>query len=352
MLEHHPHLLAAEGLELGAFELLHVHTVDHNLAGGDVVELVDHADGGGLARPRQAHDHEELAPVDLEVDVGHADDVAGQALDFLLGNARSGQFQSPSPRLWPEDLVHVVELDDRVAVRVAHASPSLGCRAVPAGYPSRSMSDAPDSAQPATKRQTRGKSQARKPRHQDTTAGTLAPVLDDETAAALTLYNTYLVADREQQAHERALKKAEKAKDDAAAAVRKLNDRKAPAAETAEAEARYRETVEALQRLRGGDTAAPDAGDDNTEDETEDEAAKSDAEDAEDAEDADDADDGKDTASENAEDDVGEQAEDDVDENAEDTAGENADEASVGVEASVDDEDLAGDEPAGVAGQQ
>ena len=74
------------------------------------------------------------------------------------------------------------------------------------------MSDAPDSAQSTTKRETRGKSQARKSRHQDTTAGTLAPVLDDETAAALTLYNTYLVADREQQAHERALKKAEKAK--------------------------------------------------------------------------------------------------------------------------------------------
>ena len=99
--------------------------------------------------------------------------------------------------------------------------------------------------------------------------------LDDETAAALTLYNTYLIADREQQARARALKKAEKAKDDAAAAVRKLNDRKAPAAETAEAEARYREAAEALQRLRGGDTSAPDAQDGNTDGETEDDAAKS-----------------------------------------------------------------------------
>ena len=239
------------------------------------------------------------------------------------------------------------------------------------------MSDAPDSAQSATKRKTKGKSQDRKPRHQDTTAGTLAPVLDDETAAALTLYNAYLVADREQQAHERALKKAEKAKDDAAAAVRKLNDRKAPAAETAEAEARYREAAEALQRLRGGDTAAPDAGDDNTEDATGDDTAKSDAGDAEEAEDADD---GKDTARENTEDTAGdtedtasedtppedtdgdadEQAEDTARENTEDsdddtedtedTAGENGDEASVGVEASVGDEDLAGDETAGVAG--
>ena len=56
--------------------------------------------------------------------------------------------------------------------------------------------------------------------------------LDDETAAALTLFNTYLVAHREQQAHERALKKAEKAKDEAAAAVRKLNDKKASSSET------------------------------------------------------------------------------------------------------------------------
>ena len=83
-----------------------------------------------------------------------------------------------------------------------------------------------------------------------------SPPLDDETAAALTLYNTYLVADRERQAHERALRKAEKAKDDAAATVRKLNDRKAPTAETAEAEAKYRETVETLRRLRYGDAPA------------------------------------------------------------------------------------------------
>ena len=81
--------------------------------------------------------------------------------------------------------------------------------------------------------------------------------LDDETAAALTLYNTYLVADREQQAHQRALRKAEKAKDEAAATVRELNDRKASAADMAAAEAAYREAVEALRLLRDGDQAAP-----------------------------------------------------------------------------------------------
>lgn len=97
--------------------------------------------------------------------------------------------------------------------------------------------------------------------------------LDDETAAALTLFNTYLVADREQQAHERALRKAERAKDDAAAAVRKLNEGKAPASETAAAEAKYRDAVEALQRLRGGDTAAPEGDDESAEDTFNDEDA-------------------------------------------------------------------------------
>ena len=139
------------------------------------------------------------------------------------------------------------------------------------------------------------------------------PPLDEETAAALTLFNTYLVADREQQAHERALRKAEKAKDDAAAAVRKLNDRKASASETAAAEAKYRDAVEALQRLRDGDTAAPEGDDENADDTT--------------TQDADDTN------------------------KTEDTPSENADEtSSVGVEASVGDDDLAGDEPAGVAG--
>ena len=147
------------------------------------------------------------------------------------------------------------------------------------------MPDTSDNAQSATKHSARGKTRAERPGHRGTAAGAVAPTLDDETAAALTLYNTYLIADREQRAHERALKKAEKAKDEAAAAVRKLNDRNAPAAKMAEAEKRYREAAETLQRLRDGD--APSAG---------------------------------------------------------------VEASSVGMEASVGDDDLAGDEPAGVAG--
>ena len=162
--------------------------------------------------------------------------------------------------------------------------------------------------------------------------------LDDETAAALTLFNTYLVADREQQAHKRALKKAEKAKDEAAAAVRRLNDKKASTSETAAAEAAYREAAEALRRLRDGDQAAPQ----DASDEAEDEAAEDGEEDA------------KAEVEATTEEDAKAEVEATTEEEAPATDGEDAAEApdleSVGVEASVGDDDLAGDEPAGVAG--
>ncbi len=76
-------------------------------------------------------------------------------------------------------------------------------------------------------------------------------MIDEETAAALTLYNTYLVADREQRAHEQAIRKAERVKSEAAATVRKLNNRKTSSADLTAAETKYREAVEALNQLRG-----------------------------------------------------------------------------------------------------
>ncbi len=79
-----------------------------------------------------------------------------------------------------------------------------------------------------------------------------APTLDDETAAALTLFNTYVEADRERRKREQALTKAERAKDDAAAAVRSLDSSQASAAEKTAAEAAYREAAETLKRLRDG----------------------------------------------------------------------------------------------------
>ena len=166
----------------------------------------------------------------------------------------------------------------------------------------------------------------------------MVPTLDEETAAALTLYNTYLVADREQQAHERALRKAEKAKDDAAAAVRELNDRKAPASETATAETKYRDAVAALQRLRDGDTAALEDQDDATAGDDAEATLGGDVPTTEDTGDAAASD--RDTTTKDTPTDEAQTA-------SEATTDETS---SVGVETSVGDDDLAGDEPAGVAG--
>lgn len=79
-----------------------------------------------------------------------------------------------------------------------------------------------------------------------------APPLDDETAAALTRFNAYVEADRERQRREKALAKAERVKDEAAAAVRNLNSSWASADEKAAAETAYREAADALKRLRDG----------------------------------------------------------------------------------------------------
>lgn len=180
----------------------------------------------------------------------------------------------------------------------------------------------------------------------DTVTPRIQP-LDEETAAALTLYNTYLVADREQQAHERAIKKAEKAKDEAAAAVRKLNDRKAPAARTAEAEATYREAVEALRRLREGDAPAPQA-DDDAQDDSKGEVPGASHDDEQDGKQATDSE--QDAPAEQAEDTGSGTDETRAAGDEADAATDSGESSSVGVEASVGDEHLAGDEPAGVAG--
>lgn len=78
-----------------------------------------------------------------------------------------------------------------------------------------------------------------------------APALDDETTAALTLFNEYVDADRERTRREKRIKKAERAKDDAAARVKKLAER-GSAEEKAEAEAAYREASEAWKQIRDG----------------------------------------------------------------------------------------------------
>ena len=220
------------------------------------------------------------------------------------------------------------------------------------------MSDGAETPKSASGASSAERATASRSGHQRSPSA-VAPILDDETAAALTLYNTYLVADREQQAHERAIKKAEKAKDEAAAAVRKLNDRKAPAARTAEAEATYREAVEALRRLREGDAPAPQA-DDDAQDDSKGEVPGASHDDEQDGKQATDSE--QDAPAEQAEgtgSGTDETAADDQRGPGDETraAGDEADAAtdsgessSVGVEASVGDDRLAGDEPAGVAG--
>ena len=75
--------------------------------------------------------------------------------------------------------------------------------------------------------------------------------LDDETTAALTLFNEYVAADRERTQREKRLRKAERAKDDAAALVKKLS-KGGSSKEWSEAEATYRAAAEKWKALRDG----------------------------------------------------------------------------------------------------
>ncbi len=128
VLEDHAHLLPAEGLELCTIELLHVDAVDEDLAIRHRVELVDGAQRGRLARPRKAHDDEDLAAVDAEVDVVESDDVARHALHVVLLVAGLRELECTPARLGSEDLVDLVESDDLFAVFGHVAVPPEGWR--------------------------------------------------------------------------------------------------------------------------------------------------------------------------------------------------------------------------------
>ncbi len=78
-----------------------------------------------------------------------------------------------------------------------------------------------------------------------------APALDKETTAALTLFNEYLDADRERTLREKRLKKAEKAKNDAAAEVKRVT-KQGSVEKTTAAEANYRKAAETWRNLRDG----------------------------------------------------------------------------------------------------
>jgi|APSaa5957512493_1039668.scaffolds.fasta_scaffold102613_1 hypothetical protein len=87
---------------------------------------------------------------------------------------------------------------------------------------------------------------------------TTAPALDDETHAALTLYNEYVKADRERSQREKRVKKAERTKEEAAALVKKLSA-SGSAEEKAAADAAYREANDAWRKLRDGEEPEPAA---------------------------------------------------------------------------------------------
>lgn len=85
---------------------------------------------------------------------------------------------------------------------------------------------------------------------------TTAPALDDETHAALTLYNEYVKADRERSQREKRVKKAERTKEEAAALVKKLSE-SGSAEEKAAADAAYREANDAWRKQRDGEEPEP-----------------------------------------------------------------------------------------------
>ena len=84
--------------------------------------------------------------------------------------------------------------------------------------------------------------------------------LDDETRNALILFNARLVAQDELEREKRRVDKAAKAKDEAAAKVRELeNNPKATAEQKSEAQAAYLASLDALNRAKAGEPIAGDS---------------------------------------------------------------------------------------------
>jgi hypothetical protein len=83
--------------------------------------------------------------------------------------------------------------------------------------------------------------------------------VDDETRAALLLFNERVEATAAEERAAKRIAKAERAKDEAAAAVRKTNDNaNASAEEKAAAEASYKEAVDSLQAIKADPTVGLD----------------------------------------------------------------------------------------------
>jgi len=85
--------------------------------------------------------------------------------------------------------------------------------------------------------------------------------IDDDTQKALLLFNRRTEAAEAAKAAERNLAKAVKAKDEAAAALKRAQDSGGGAESVAEAEAEWRTAVDAWQRVRDGEEPAEDTAD-------------------------------------------------------------------------------------------
>jgi hypothetical protein len=84
------------------------------------------------------------------------------------------------------------------------------------------------------------------------------PNVDDETAAALKLFNSRLAKQADDERAAKRVERATRAKDAAAARVRELeSDTKATAEQRSEAAAEYHGAVEALDRARKGEPDPP-----------------------------------------------------------------------------------------------
>ena len=88
--------------------------------------------------------------------------------------------------------------------------------------------------------------------------------IDDDTQKALLLFNRRTEAAEAAKAAERNLAKAVKAKDEAAAALKRAQDSGGGAESVAEAEAEWRTAVDAWQRVRDGEEPAEDTADEDT----------------------------------------------------------------------------------------
>ena len=107
-----------------SFAAEHVLAVDQDLAGGRIVEPVDHPDERGLAGARQPHDDEHLAGRDVERDVAHGRDAPG-LLEQRSARGSVGVGRSDDALgLRPVDLPDVAARNGRS--RLVQTAP-LGC---------------------------------------------------------------------------------------------------------------------------------------------------------------------------------------------------------------------------------